>query len=313
MNPNSQRRALFFLLAVALVACVAGIHAQIVGAYPFRAAYFDRIMTRPEHVDPHGKGLVLFPLVGRETVVPLPPSLPGDFLPLASSPDGRAVIGKHAFPNSWTGLIRLDLMPARVSLVTGSDSFGILTFTFSRRDGVLFVWGWRKDHDDLCGVFELNTSDGTVRPLGPQPDRRCQSFMPGGGQRENVPKRSHLINPVDGTVVTLDEGLSGATWSPDGKWIAAVMQRANSTRSVVIDANDFSKRRDLGKNDESSLLWSPDSIYLLLSHADWRCGPYFDDLEAIEVSSGKRRPIPGSHCRIGTGAVGWLDNRVIEQ
>jgi hypothetical protein len=69
-----------------------------------------------------------------------------------------------------------------------------------------------------------------------------------------------------GDTVQLGTGLWKAAWSPDGKWIAALHEdppgeqpRPRPSKTIFIDAHDFSQQRDMGGNDDNEVIWSPDS------------------------------------------------------
>jgi Tol biopolymer transport system component len=105
-------------------------------------------------------------------------------------------------------------------------------------------------------------------------------------------------------VQTIGDGLTWAAWSPDGRWIAAIL---NYRRIVLIDATDMSRtRRDLGPTQDNQARWSPDSKYLLLVKGELRCGGELSSLEVIDVMTGKRSLIKSSHCQIVATSVGWM-------
>jgi hypothetical protein len=116
-----------------------------------------------------------------------------------------------------------------------------------------------------------------------------------------------LIDLARGATKSLGD-LGRATWSPDGKWIAAIEWKRK--RLILLDANDFSHRRDLGST--VSAAWSPDSRYLLTWKWHFlKCGIGIDveppaSLEVLEVASGKRSLIRSSQCQLIAGPIGWF-------
>jgi len=106
--------------------------------------------------------------------------------------------------------------------------------------------------------------------------------------------------------------LSRATWSPDGKWIAAI--EWNRKRLILLDGNDPSHRRDVGSTLEAA--WSPDSRYLLVWTLHFlRCGIGIDveppaSFEVLEVATGKRSLIRSSQCQLIQGPIGWVSSDI---
>jgi Tol biopolymer transport system component len=110
-----------------------------------------------------------------------------------------------------------------------------------------------------------------------------------------------------GAVQPVGRNMTGATWSPDGRWIAAIEGVSGSENVVLIDATDTSRRRNLGRTYDTQARWSPDSKYLLIIKPQWGCGAYLWSLETINVQTGKRNEIKSAHCKIIVNSTGWMD------
>lgn len=118
--------------------------------------------------------------------------------------------------------------------------------------------------------------------------------------------RLSLLDLETGIAHPLRADLKLGSWSPDGRWIAAI---SDTGRIVLIDATDTSQRRSLGPSRGGPVFWSPDSKFLLLVKSQLRCTLtlYFESLEVLNVETRKRRVIKSSRCEIIGGQVGWVD------
>lgn len=160
-----------------------------------------------------------------------------------------------------------------------------------------------------CGVFELSVPSGNVRQILQQPDCDAASSwaylsLSPDGERA-VATHNHrleLIDLVHGTTKPFGDGLLMATWSPDGKWVAA-LENGGRERTVLMDASNFVRRRILGTSD---LEWSPDSRYLLGWKKHDLCGPDLGTLQMIDIENGKVTAINSSRCRVNQATTGWL-------
>lgn len=123
--------------------------------------------------------------------------------------------------------------------------------TVSQQTGGLLVSGsLRIDGKMQCGVFDVDPNLGTVRTLwlGAFPD--CGGpISPAGRMLHSIGKQLDVIDLGSGSVQTILKAKSGTAktpsgaWSPDGRWISV----ADNGRLLLIDANDSSRRRSLGK------------------------------------------------------------------
>jgi hypothetical protein len=281
--------------------------ADAAAPYPFSAAYF----VSATGGDPHQ--LYLFPLTGKARRAALPP-LPFNFALLAYSPDGRSLYGRNLTLGSSTsllgliskGLIKIEFNPPRMSVVPGSTDLGVQWIVISPKLDRLFVYGSHISHGNEYGIFELDPHTGFCKALLLIPEADSGSLP------ERSQKPLPLVNPADGTIQIIGSEFRIGVWSPDGKWIATVLDKDGHQKMVLIDPRDTSRRRILGSTVDSNLQWSPDSKYLLLSRPELLCGPfsYFESLQALDVATGKKLPISSSHCHVITNTCGWLANDI---
>ena len=118
-----------------------------------------------------------------------------------------------------------------------------------------------------------------------------------------------LLDLAKGPITKIEGQLSNGSFSPDGKWIAAIqINNPNPPKTILIDRSDLTKRRDLGGVDDSEVVWSPDSRFLL--HAVYRPACPSQNplaLETLEVQTGNRTLIKDSICNSGSSRqIGWV-------
>jgi Tol biopolymer transport system component len=133
------------------------------------------------------------------------------------------------------GLARIDFNPMRSTLVTGTKGFSIRDFAVSQDQCKIVVSGSHQEEGRLkCGLFEITVSTGVARQVlaadcnyrwswadltvSPDGSRAVASY---GNTHTDHNYRLDLIDVVHGTARSLGD-LSRPTWSPDGKWIAAI-------------------------------------------------------------------------------------------
>jgi hypothetical protein len=112
--------------------------------------------------------------------------------------------------------------------------------------------------------------------------------------------------------VMLGLHLTGAAWSPDGRWIG-VLQGTSETKDIIlISAADPSQHRMLGRTRDNQIRWSPDSkCLLMLNQNDRHCG-LLQSVEILDIETGMSKLVESSRCKIFHGAVGWLSSGVLK-
>ena len=267
--------------------------------------------------------VVVFPPTGGQIVLPL--VLPGLLRFSSFTQDGRTIFATintkstsgHLVRLGPPRLIRVDLSPVHVTtladLVGLGAVFGLVISP--HQDKILFTGaGWKGSPG--CDLFEIEASGENFRRL--LSDFGCDVGGVSPDGTKMLVRRGDGLSVVDfatGTAVSLGTGLWKGAWSPDGRWIAALHldppseePRPRLSKTIRIDASDFSKRLDLGGTNDEEVMWSPDSKYLL--YCDW--GPsicsHSDGLALVtlDVESGKRVVVKGSKCKIKGRNIGWV-------
>lgn len=276
------------------------------------------------------QGLRVFPFDGKVFTIPVPFVARVD-----ASFDGRFLYG-HS--QSAPPVSRIELNPTRTALVRVGDRFdSILSLAVSRSEEMLVIAGHLRGTPlEGCSLYEIQLANGRVQPL--MHSASCVgdlSLSPSGEQAAGrVNGRLALIDLAHGATTFLGESMWKGAWSPDGKWIAAlVLGKAEPSKTVLIDATDLSRRRDLGGTADTEAVWSPDSRYIL--HSQPRTGSllwtYFQVLlyqlgvklntceqryavlflEVIDVQTGKRSTIRDSDCNFEPGgSLVWVSDRI---
>jgi dipeptidyl aminopeptidase/acylaminoacyl peptidase len=306
MNSYSKgaKRLIICVGAMVTYGCWLGLPAASVPAV-YVPAYFEHIPTKLPK-------LILFLGAGAATAVPLPLDLPEQFRLIEYSSDGRALYGQEI--DSWNGITKVEFTPSRRSLIAGSEGFGTVSSIVSLNQGRLLISGLFKSHGTVdCGIFDFDTNARTARRLFKGSFPNCGGAISADGKRSIQFSANHLsiVDLDTGQVHPVGEGLSGATWSPDGRWIAAVRGTQSAASIALIDARQTELRRSLGPTEDSQAHWSPDSKYLLIAKPQpSQCGPDLWSLEIVDVETGKRREVKGAHCKIFQNSTGWLDKEV---
>ncbi len=310
------RRRILSGMRTCLWAVIAGI---VVWAWqPARAGSPSYV---PAWVDPGTKPLqlILFPLDGPEIAVSLPAELSPMLWVLASGPDGRTIYAQKPDPLNHSigiySIYKIEFQPTRANVIRGSVGTGqVDCLTVSPSSGKIIVEGWSWSFNSR-GVFEMDPDTGTIRPLPVGSPSVCGGtgglLSPDGKHvvRKNG-KKLDLVNVETGASRVV-KGVSadmGCVWSPNAQRIACV----RDGEIAVVDAADPSRRRSFGVTSYRSIEWSPDSKYLLRRTPQLSCilTVDFESLEVLDVETGKRRAVKSSHCRISTGAYGWIDSTV---
>ncbi len=267
--------------------------------------------------------LVVFPSDGKESSIPLPLTL--QYVAYAAS--GKSVYAtaftKNPDAKSFStlpGLFKIELNPVRVSAVPGVGMV-IDRFAVSRKEDRILFGASRSDAGrNVCGVYELDLSDGNLRSVLETTD--CRAGFPWRvyDLSPNTPealisanRRLATLDLANGKVTPLGSELSTGSYSPDGKWIAAIeLHNPRPPTTILIDRQDLSRRRDLGGTDDAEVVWSPDSRLLL--HAAYRPACPSQNalaLETLDIQTGKRLTLKNSICNTGSSrAIGWVDSKI---
>jgi hypothetical protein len=218
-------------------------------------------------------------------------------------------------------LVRIDFNPIRTTEVAGTQGFTINDFAVTQDGNTVVISGrHREGAFERCGLFEIAVSTGVARQvlaaecnyqwswtdlaISPTGDRAVANY---GNTHTDHNFRLDLIDLAHGTTKSLGD-LSRPAWSPDGRWVAAI--EWNRQRLILLDASDFSHRRNLASTSETA--WSPDSRYLLIwKYHFLKCGFAVDveprgSFEVVEVASRERSLIPSSQCQLVGGPIGWM-------
>jgi hypothetical protein len=265
--------------------------------------------------------IAVFPPAGREFEISVP------LIPrwLAYGPSGRSVYAtalKETGPRSFTderGMFKIELDPVRVSMIQGLDAFGSIGPFAVSQDEDLVVSGGSKGNSypaKSCGVYKVHLPAGDVSAAIETSD--CRAGSPWQVLSLSPEKTEALISAnrnlalldlAKGSITKIEGQLSNGSFSPDGKWIAAVeINNPNPPKIILIDRRDLTKRRDLGGSEDSEAFWSPDSKFLL--HAVYRPACPSQNplaLETLEVQTGNRSLIKDSICNSGSShQIGWV-------
>ena len=252
--------------------------------------------------------LQVFPMSGKDFNIPLPVSL-GRF---TYAPDGEALYAETASKKK-DRFIKFEFNPLRGTPVKGAEGMtSVHSIAVSGRgDKLLFSGHYQPGEDQGCGIFELNLATHRVRKVIDNPDCDYRgawlslSLAPEGLRAVAVRKnRVELIDLTLGTLNVLGGGFMEATWSPDGRWIAA-LENGVRNQATLFDTDHFSVRRTL---ETSGVRWSPDSLHLL-GLTGGGCGTYsyYGTLQVVNVASGQKTLIMSSKCKVNQATGGWVN------
>jgi Tol biopolymer transport system component len=201
----------------------------------------------------------------------------------------------------------------------------VFSFAVARDESRVIVSGqFQGDGVLTCGVFEIQRAGGDIpRVLIRETDATCDgtswfdiSLSTDGKRAVAWEGRRLVVDLIDldsGALRSIGRG-AFASWSPDGKWIAMLDAAPKHDHVLLLEADDPSRRRDLGTTDGFTIAWSPDSRYLLLWNMGVRClitgFGYWGSLEVVDVQSGERSVIDSSRCKVNNSTGGWVSNAV---
>jgi hypothetical protein len=234
---------------------------------------------------------------------------------------GRVEIAANgkSFYSAQRGLVRIQLDTLQVSSVPGTTEFGYNGFAVTPTENMIVISGQRQAGGQRsCGVFVLTLPDAQIRQVV---NSGCNYTDAGvwtdlsvsaDGQRlaglHN--RRIELLDLSRGTAESLGNDFWLASFSPDGKWLAA-MNDIKHPKLILFDAHGLTHQRSLGASD-GGLYWSPDSRYLLLLKDELRCGFFseFYSMETLDVQAFRRRIVKSSRCQISGGISGWVSKEI---
>lgn len=265
--------------------------------------------------------IAVFPTAGKEYEISLP--LRPRWFAYGSS--GRSVYatalmetGTKSF-TTQRGILKVELDPVRVSTIQGLDAFySIGPFAVSQDEDLVVSGGARGNYPaGSCGVYEIRLPSGDIRAAIETSDCRAGSpwrvlsLSPEGTEALILADlRLALLDLVKGSITKIEGQLSGGSFSPDGRWIAALQlgDPKAPSKTVLIDRTNLASRRDLDGVEDSEFVWSPDSEFLL--HAVYRPACASQNplaLETLEVQTGNRSLIKESICNSGSSRqIGWV-------
>jgi len=256
------------------------------------------------------QSLEVFPFASKAFDTPLPFAIG----PFAYSPDGRALYAK-VLRFGTCGLFRIEFSPTRATPIPGSETVGVGSLAVTQRGDKLVIAGGQRGAP--CSIFEFVLASGAVRKLisaSPCDPMKITthwghlSVAPDGNRATAL--RNHRLELIDfskGTAAAIPGEFVLGTWSPDGKWLAAV--KSGSDTTFLLDSTTLRQRRVVGP---TLLVWSPDSRYLLADKRRTLCGLYAATLEVVDVETGARTEIASSRCRVDRNTVGWVSRGIAQ-
>jgi hypothetical protein len=260
--------------------------------------------------------LVVFPPGSTEVVLEVPIKL----WVFAYAPSGTALY-EWLKGESRSCLYKVEFNPVHIAPAACPPGLDVVfSFAISSKEDRILISGAMKGESGLrCGVFEVHVADGTTSEIlgttdcGSYRDRmRWASLSPSPSMDRAVAISGNQLELIDvdkGTIRAIGDGFVKASWSPDGKWVAALKKRGGT---VLLDASYLKKVRALA---ESEVEWSPDSRYLLRSRECFSpiASNGVGTLEALDVNTGKRIAIESSHCKVDFAGLGWVRRSIVPQ
>jgi hypothetical protein len=240
-------------------------------------------------------------------------------------PQGRVIYASasdQTGPTSFRskrGVYRIEVKQGRLTaaLVPGSEDCVVLGHIFVSRDersvvfrGTTGKLGGRTEP----GVLRLQVPKGQVSPIKAPDGGRLQWVLdvaPDGSEfiiPSEPPSEGpiRIWNPEKAQQILIPGSIESVSYSRDGERIAAVEVMGDGhRRTVIIQRQDPTRRRVLVPDGGRSLVWSPDSRFLLsVKVLPWLTGGCLA-LETIDADSGIRRTINRSRC-MATDEFGWM-------
>jgi hypothetical protein len=272
------------------------------GEYSFSPAF----ITQPRLGQAN---LAIFPTRGKAADLVLPTGFVGfDYGSIGDS--------IYAFQNSRDhsrkpGLYRIRLSPIQIEFLPGSLGLGGDVTVSESNDRAIVSGGYAAKQE--CGLFEMRISEGTVRKI--IASSSCEYLALWSKPSISIDTkrvvafrkpRLELIDVVQGTIKSLGEDYVTASWSPDGKWLAAV-EVGGKRRTVLMDSTTLAPMRFL---ETTTGQWSPDSRFLLALDST-SCSAYFSTMRMVDISTGKSTDVDSSKCKVNLMTTGWVKTNLI--
>jgi len=266
--------------------------------------------------------LIVFPFDGSEVRIDLPATVGG----MTFSADGRTIYGIVGPANGGPRrLAAITINPSGVNPLPHSDEFNnyfnsLTVDTAGDKAVISATYG--QSAVQQCGLFEMDITKGTIEKIIDNLASGCDylsswshlSISPDGNRVVGTARKGQLgvVNLKEHRVEKLWPGTS-ASWSPDGKWIAA-LSFANHMEIELIRTSDLSLERRLGSDEAGRVDWSPDSRFLLVFSSGF-CGlgtGYVGSLQTLDIGTGQRLTIESSKCRVDLMSTGWVSDDVLK-
>jgi len=232
--------------------------------------------------------------------------------------DGSALYAARFFDppqsRSKMGLYRIEFGPARANPVEGSGGLVQIFGLSASVNKIVVSAGYLNSvgllDEKSCAMYELTLATGSVRKILSNSDCKYESawrsISISPDERQVVAVRRGnlvLVNLTSSEVRSLGEGFLAASWSPNGRWIAA-LKNDGRNRTQLFDTSNFSKLRELSS---SEVVWSPDSQHIVKVGQQSRCGGFSGTLQLIDIETGAISTMPGSTCKVHSQIIGWIN------
>ena len=241
------------------------------------------------------------------------------------SADGRTIYGIVGPNGGPRRLSAITINPSRLTRLPHSDEFNnyfnsLTVDTAGDKTVISAMYG--QSAVQQCGLFELDITMGTIEKIIDNLGSGCDylsswsdlSISPDGTRVVGTARKGQVgvVNLKEHRVEKLWAG-TAASWSPDGKWIAA-LSFAEQMEIELIRTSDLSLQRRLGSDETGRVDWSPDSRYLLV-FSNGFCGlgtGYVGSLQTLDIETGQRLTIESSKCRVNLMSTGWVSDDVLK-
>ena len=235
--------------------------------------------------------------------------------------DGTSVYGFRRRGPDGNCLLKVEFSPVRVTPIlcrSSLDAVFSMTAIGAKPTKFLISGAVRTDAGMRCGIFEVDLIQSSTREIvhistcqsGSDTLKSWYSLSASPSGKKAVAIRRDELELIDldqGIATPIGKHFLKASWSPDGRWIAALQAKGGT---ALIDVNSLQTRRKLV---ESEVEWSPDSRYLLriksCSHPVASNG--VGTAQALDIRTGEILTVGSSQCKIDFANVGWISHRAV--